>query len=220
MSAVVLAFFLLSSPPATAGEASPAKLAKKCDKGQASACLELARVWEDEAETACEAGAVPACTGLAQAQLTGLGVGDADRAWRAYEAACFGGIELACQRMGTIKTLRDEPGLPIAPLTVLVSPAGLEVLGVEAAVFSEYANADGEIALPCSVDSGCSRAAHFDWDGLSTILAHIHRADPGRTQAVLRASGVSFDAQLEAARRIAGEDGDQFPSVVIPEASP
>ncbi len=216
----VLLPMLLASQPSVAGEPSAAKLARKCDKGQASACLELAERWRRAAEEACEAGAVPACLGLADAQLTGLGTGDAHRAVRAYEDACYRGSDAACRRMATIGALRDDPSRPVAQLTVLVSPAGIGVEGVAAAFLAEYADLEGEILLPCTVDGGCSRAAHFDWDTLSEILERLHRGDPGRTQVVLRTQALSYEVLLEGAHRIAGPAGEPFPALILPEASP
>jgi len=212
---------LLVSAPAHAGDTSSAKLARRCDKGQASACYELAERWEFAAVEACEEGAAEVCIGLAESQLRGLGVSDLDRAWWAYERACFLGVDEACHRQAVTRAIRSEPSKPISPLTVLIGPDGLRIHGVKAAMFSSLAADGDEIVIACDHERGCSTGEHFDWDALTSALAQIARSNPSRTQVVLRARGVDFDALLEASRRISGAEEDEplFPFVVIPEVA-
>ena len=220
-SALALASLLVCAP-AHAGETSSAKLSKRCDKGQASACYELAERWDLAAIEACEGGAAEVCVGLAESQLRGLGVNDLDRAWWAYERACFLGVGEACHRQAVTRAIRNDPSKPISPLTVFISPDGLRIQGVKAAMFSALPADGDEIVIVCDRERGCSTGEHFDWEALTAALAQISRSSPSRTQVVLRAQGVDFDAVLEASRRISGAEDDEplFPYVVIPVVAP
>ncbi len=213
---------LLCAAPAHAGEASSAKLAKRCDKGHASDCYALAQRWEQAATEACEGGAAQVCVGLAESQLRGLGVSDLERAWWAYERACFLGADAACHRQAMTRAIRSDPSKPISPLTVLIGPDGLRIRGVKPAMFSALPARGDELVIDCERERGCTAGDHFDWDTLRDALTQIARSNPSRTQVVLRAEGVDFDALLEASRCVAGDDDQEplFPYVVIPEVAP
>ena len=220
IGALLLAF-ALHSPATRAGEPSSAKLARRCDKGQANACVDLAARWNQAAHDACADGAIPACLGLATAQLEGLGQDDPQRALVSYDGACFMGIEAACQRLNVIRAIGRNPNQPTSPLTLHISPAGLSLEGAEAALLSTATQSGGSLEQPCTVHEGCTRKDHFDWDALSSSLEQIAASDPTRTQAVLRPQGVDYDAMLEAARHLAGpDDAPLFPHVVIVEVAP
>ncbi len=222
LSSALAVAMVLTPWSALAGEPGDASLARRCDKGQAAACAALAERWERAAEDACAAGAAEACLGLAEAQLQGLGVGDAERAWWSYEAACFQGVDEACRRVAVIRALRAEPSRPLSPLTVLMEPGGFRIQGVTASLLSSLERDGDDIVIACTRDRGCSSSAHFDWDALRAALVQIARADPSRRQVVLRARGVDYGTLLEAARRVAGEGDAEplFPQVIIPEVAP
>lgn len=216
----------LGTGAAWAGEPTAAKLSKRCDRGHAQACADLAARWAAAPERACEAGVVSACLHRAGLELHGLGVNDGDRACDAYRQACSLGLEEACTRLEVIRLHEQNPDQSPALLTLRVQPTGLSLGGFEAALLSAGQPGGGPWAWTCTADKGCTSAADFDWDALTEVLVQIKRADPSRTQALLRlAPDVRFDAAHQALLRLrGGETGEGneaplFPSVAIVEAT-
>jgi hypothetical protein len=217
--ALPLALMLLGTPT-WAGEASSARLDKRCDKGQGAACAELAERWAQAPRQACEGGAVAACLGLAHAEQTSLGVEDPDRALDAYDRACFLGLDEACRRLAVVRALEADPDHPVAPLELHLSPQGIRIEGTRASFFSNMQLDGDAIVFPCTLDDGCERADDFDWQALDAALVRIAASDPSRSQAVIRAHGVQQGAVLVAMRSLAGPDGQRFLGVVVVEVAP
>jgi hypothetical protein len=213
---------LLSSGPLEAGEPASAKLDKRCAKGIATACAELAERWAQAPELACAEGAAPACLALAQQQATGLGVDHPEQALWAYQQACFQGVHAACASVELARDMAAHPEQAFEPLTLVLSPAGLRIQGVEAALFSGLPRSGDEIFFACGHEPTCERREHFDWVGLERALTQIKARHPGRSHALLRFHDVRWEAVLEAGRRLAGDapPGDPlFPHLALVEGA-
>src|SRR5262245_24982132 len=119
VGSVVLAAAVLASPAAAvlaAGSEDPASLGKRCEAGEPTACLQLARLHESGSgvakdvvravalyQRACAGGNASACAALGTLLRTGNGVPkDPARAASLYQRACDGGTASACSDLGVM----------------------------------------------------------------------------------------------------------------------